>query len=198
MRFRLLYFHSLLFLSTSGNAQTPSDNWEDSSRYSVALQNNMPGKKILKFDATRPAIIYFTFDDIRNLCLDNVKNKEEYKDLLIYFDSASFKNDTITFTENNNGMNELISDLLKKGSGSVYDRNQKRFADTIYHRQEKYAAEAWRFFYFPDKRSFFGIMEFSGIMEEEKDPMKTLGKHAGEYNQLADRLKRIWKKAEKF
>ena len=177
-------------------AQNVDLNWKDSTYKIIPLQNKLTGKRIIEYNGLRPAIIFLAYDDVRNTCLERLKNepgKEEYKELLNYFDSTTTGKDTLKLSENNNELNNLVSDLLMKGQAKVFGINRQKFMDSISYRVEKYGTELWRFYYLPYKSPFFAIMESSAIVEENNNLMQTLGKNPGEYKLLADKLKKIWK-----
>lgn len=187
----------LVFVAASNTqAQNVDLNWKDSTYKIIPLQNKLTGKRIIEYNGLRPAIIFLAYDDVRNTCLERLKNepgKEEYKDLLNFFDSMTTGKDTIKLSENNNELNKMVSDLLMKGQAKVFGINRQKFMDSISYRDEKYGTELWRFYYLPYKRPFFAIMESSAVVEENNNLMKTLGKNPGEYKQLSDKLKKIWK-----
>ena len=63
----------------------------------------------------------------------------------------------------------MISHQLVDGNAKVYYKKQKLFVDTITHRLERYGGNADRFFYLPDKRPFFAVQEFFGILDNNDD-----------------------------
>jgi len=192
---RLLYSFFISLSAFHLSAQQSTDNWKDSSWHSVKLSEAITDKNIFEYNRLRYTIIYLSYSDIRNSCLEMKKNgKEEYNDLFISLDSSGGGKDTIRVSETSNELDYLVSELLRKGQARVFGISQKKYIDSVSYRFERFGSDAWRFYYLSDKRPFFGVMEFSGIIEENSDMMKTLGKNPGEYKKLADRLRAIWKK----
>ena len=70
-------------------------------------------------------------------------------------------------------IDSLINDIIIQNniyeSQSCGDYLKKLFVDTITHRLERYGGNADRFFYLPDKRPFFAVQEFSGILDNDDD-----------------------------
>lgn len=193
---RLLYIFVLLLCTLQLSAQQSADSWKDSSWYSVKLPGSISGKNIFEYNRLRYAVLYLSYDDLKTACLEQIKaGKKEFDDLQLLFDSAVNNKDTVRIQETSYELDWLVSEFLRKGETRVFGTGLKKFIDSVSYRFEKYGPDAWRFYYLPDKRPFFGVMEFSGIIEDNSDLMKTLGKNPGEYKKLNDRLRTIWKKS---
>ena len=193
-----LYFLFVLFFTLNTSAQNPAINWKDTSYYFIKLQGINSVGKILQYNSLRPAIIYLDLNEVKNSCTERSKTQkvnEEYKELLEILDTTDAGKDTVKTNINKYELDNLVSELLMKGHARIYSFSQKKDIDSISYRMEKYSSEAWRFYYLPDKRPFFGVLEFDGI-EENIDPMKKLGQHAIDYNELGGKLRRIWKKQQ--
>jgi len=193
-----IYFLFVLFLALNTSAQNPNINWKDSTYYFIKLEGIKTGEKILQYNNLRPAIIYLNFNEVRNSCVERSKTQkvnEEYKELLEILDTTDAGKDTVKTNLYKHELDNLVSELLMIGHAKIYSISQKSNVDSISFRMEKYSSEAWRFYYLPDTKPFFGFLEFDGI-EEAIDPMKKLGQHAIDYNELANKLRRIWKKQQ--
>lgn len=193
-----LYFLFLFFFALNICAQTSAINWKDSTYYFVKLQKNISGEKILQYNNLRPAIIYLDFNEVRNSCVKRSKTQkvnEEYRELIEILDATDAGKDTVKTNIYKQELDNVVSDLLMKGQAQVYSLSQKTTIDSVSYRMEKFSSEGWRFYYLPDKKPFFGVLVIDGI-EENIDPMKKLGQHAIDYNELGIRLRRIWKKQQ--
>jgi len=193
-----IYFLFVFLITLNTSAQNPTINWKDSTYYFVKLQGVNAGGKILQYNNLRPAIIYLDFNEVRKSCMEKSKTQkvnEEYKELLDILDTTDAGKDTVKTNLNKHELDNLVSYLLLKGQATVFSFSQKKNIDSFSYRMEKYSSEAWRFFYLTDMKPFFGVLEFDGI-EESIDPMKKLGQHAIDYNELGIKLRRIWKKQQ--
>lgn len=189
---------TLLTFQTFGQdaLDLPDTNWTDTTYKPIVLQSITTDKGVIEYDYGKNAIIYLSYPDFTELCSKRTKQNwrgKEYKTLLDRLDSIASTTDTIKLYDYNTELDYLTSDLIKKGQGQVYDKINKHFVDTITHRLEKYGAQAHRFYYLPDKRAFFAVMELSGILEHDKDQIQALGEHYNNYLKLYDRLREIGK-----
>jgi len=125
--------------------------------------------------------------------LSNDFVRQDYQKIIHFFDSASLKSDTIFIDiyYKLHHFEYLVSRQLIDGSAKVYYKKQKNFVDTIFHRLERYGGNADRFFYLPDKRPFFAVQEFSGILDNNDD---LLGKgHFDAYVKEGEKLQSLRK-----
>jgi hypothetical protein len=198
MNYLKFYLLISLFPNLNISAQNLTINWKDSTYYFIKLNGINSGGKILQYNNLRQAIIYLDFNEVRNTCIEKSKTQkinEEYKELSDILDTTDAGKDTVKTNLYKHELDKLVSELLMKGHALVYSFSQKMNIDSFSYRMEKYSNEAWRIYYLPDKKPFFAAFEFDGI-EENLDPMKKLGQHAIEYNELGIKLRRIWKKQQ--
>lgn len=131
------------------------------------------------------AVIYVQASDLRQLAMKNIADSnaaDRYRRVIRTLDKN--KADTLRLSEEDIDMEYVISDVLQKGMAMVYYKKMKKYVPVIMHRVEKYGMYADRVFYLPDRRPFYMVMEYSGIIEDGKlfsDPSE-LGK---EYDKLS-------------
>ena len=174
----ILIFISLTFFcagQTSAPQQNPTHdkyNWTDTTFIPVNLTPTIQDKKIVAVDIGQKATIYINKKLLRQNAVKSTSdyNKKDISKIIHFIDSASAKKDTIFIDQYLAHFDYLISDELQNGNAKVFYKKQKSFVPTITHRLEKYGKYAHRFFYLPDKRPFFSIMEMSGILDE-KNPL---------------------------
>jgi hypothetical protein len=170
---------SIFFLSCSALGQSTkkhrkTSSWRDTIFIVVKLNDTISDKKVVAVDVGQKAIIYVKLKPMMLEARENLSNefvRDNYQKIIAYFDSAAPNGDTIVISEylNLGHVNYLIAHQLIHGNANVYYKKQKAFVDTISHRLERYGGNADRFFYLPDKRPFFSIHEYSGILDKHDD-----------------------------
>ncbi len=188
----IVYICSFIILANLLCAQTTNEkpdkyDWTDTTLIPVILQSQIIDKKIVAIDIGKKAVIYVGENGFRQKVVKNMNGyaKKDMEKIIQLIDSASAKSDTIFINPYLSHLGYLISAELKNGNARVFYKKQKAFVPVITHRLEKYGMYAHRFFYLPDRRPFFSVMEVSGIIEGNKyfsDP-KELGQV---YDKLAD------------
>jgi hypothetical protein len=169
-----LLLFSLNLFSQKAKRNLTKPSWKDIKFISVELKNNIKDNKIVAVDIGQKAIIYLNLKPMITEAKANLSNdfvKEYYQKIIYFFDSASLKSDTVFIDEyyKLRHLEYLVSHQLLKGHAKVYYKKQKSFVDTVTHRLERYGGNAERFFYLPDKRPFFAVLEFSGILDDNDD-----------------------------
>lgn len=122
----------------------------------VNLDNNFSKNQILVYELGEKAILYFPFQSLK-------KEAKETNDTtaIKYLDSMDNPKDTIAvdFRSPHFDIHYHLSMLLKKGDVRVFYKRENSFVSNIMHRQERYGNYVSRFFYLPDLRPFYSIME---------------------------------------
>jgi hypothetical protein len=175
----ILTIISILLLTTTLFGQKPkksgsNSSWRDTTYILVKLDDTIKDRKIVAVDIGKKATIFVHLRPMLIEARENLSNdfvKEDYNKIIHYFDSASSRSDTIFMGEyyNLQHFEYLVSHQLSDGNAKVFYKKQKTFVDTISHRLERYGGNADRFFYLPDKRPFFAVQEFSGILDNNED-----------------------------
>lgn len=189
----------IIILSNNLFSQTtrkkPLENvWTDTTFKSVQLKDLSETNKIIRVDIGKKAIILLSLKDLQLEAETYLKNEQFHKSfekLNNYFDSVSQHTDTIRLTEYRSfqHLEYLISHLLTTGYAKVFYKRSHAFVDTIFHRSERYGSNADRFFYLPDKRPFFAVREYSGILDKEGDPLQT--SHLNTYMKEGEKLQSL-------
>ena len=172
--FNFIQLTNLLFGQTSTPQQNPNPkrdkyDWTDTTFIPINLLQTIQDKKIVAVDIGQKATIYISKKLLRQTAVKSTSdyNKKDISKIIHFIDSASAKSDTIFIDPYLAHLDYLISDELQNGNAKVFYKKQKSFVPTISHRLEKYGKYAHRFFYLPDKRPFYEIMELSGILDEK-------------------------------
>ena len=170
---------SLLFVTSTLLSQRTKkrghiSSWHDRTFIPVVLKDTIVDDKIVAVEIGSKAIIYIKLKPLifeANENLSNDFSKDAYKNIIHFFDSASLESDTI-FIEDYYDLDHfeyLVAHQLTDGNAKVYYKKKKVFVDTITHRLERYGGNADRFFYLPDKRPFFAVTEYIGIIDKVGD-----------------------------
>jgi hypothetical protein len=170
---------SIFFLSAGAFGQKTkkpgkTSSWRDTTFLIVKLNDTISDKKVVAVDIGKKAIIYVKLKPMMLEARENLSNdfvKDNYQKIISYFNSASSKSDTILISEylNLRHLEYLVAHQLIGGNANVYYKKQKIFVGAISHRLERYGGNADRFFYLPDKRPFFAIQEYSGMLDNDDD-----------------------------
>lgn len=169
-----ILFFSMTLLSQKTKRRGHVSSWHDTTYIRVALKDTIVDNKIVAVEIGSKATIFVKLKPLifeANENLSNGFSKNAYKNIIHFFDSASLKSDTI-FIEDYDDLDHfeyLVSHQLICGSAKVYYKKKKVFVDTITHRLERYGGNADRFFYLPDKRPFFAVTEYTGIIDKAED-----------------------------
>ena len=177
---QFLIFISFLLLSAQLFAQKTKkkqgESLQEDTAYILVPLNGRHFSKTLMIQVGGKAKIYLAGDTIINEAtkyLSNVLVKNEYSRIITFLDSSFSHSDTVSlqfysldFFQLSN-LEYLVSQQLQNGYAKVFYNRQNRFVDTISHRSERYGGHGDRFFYLPDKRAFFGIIEITGIIDNE-------------------------------
>lgn len=130
--------------------------YDDTTFTIVNLDTNFALNQILAYELGERAVLYFPFQNLK-------KNAQETKDTaaIKYLDSIDNSTDTIAidFRSPHFDIQHYLSMLLKKGDAKVFYKRENGFVGNIMHRQERYGKYVHRFFYLPDHRPFYSIME---------------------------------------
>lgn len=175
----ILTIISIFLLSTTLFGQEPKEkgsesSWRDTTFIPVKLNDTIKDSKIVAVDIGKKATIFVHLKSLLTEAKENLSNnfvRENYNKIIHYFDSAALKNDTVFITNYYyllylQHFEYLVSHQLTDGNAKVFYKKQNAFVDTIFHRLERYGSIADRFFYLPDKRPFFAVQEFSGILDQ--------------------------------
>ncbi|MBI2722723.1 MAG: hypothetical protein HYX39_11170 [Bacteroidetes bacterium] len=124
----------------------------------------------MSYNIGEKAIIYLRNDSLLKYAKTSLSNcipseKKDYSKIVKLLTSNKAINDTLFVNKDIYGFDYLVSIQLLSGNAKVFYKKHKIFVDTISHRLEKYGMYAHRFYYLPDKRPFFSVMEYSGIIE---------------------------------
>jgi hypothetical protein len=135
--------------------QLPHD---DTTFTIVNLDTNFSKNQILVYELGEKAILYFPFQRLK-MEAKAIKDTAGIK----YLDSIDNLEDTIAidFRSPHFDIQYHLSMLLKKGDVKVFYKKENSFVGNIMHRQERYGKYVHRFFYLPDHRPFFSIMELT-------------------------------------
>jgi hypothetical protein len=122
----------------------------------VNLDTNFSKNQILVYELGEKAILFFPFQILK-------KEAKEINDTtaIRYLDSIDNSKDTIAidFRSPYFDIQYHLSMLLKKGNVKIFYKRENSFVSNIMHRQERYGKYVNRFFYLPDHRPFYSIME---------------------------------------
>ena len=169
--------------------------WNDTTLINVKLIDTITDSKVAIINIGEKAIIYIKVKPI----IDQAKKyltddfiKKDYQIIIDYFDSASLKSDSIFIDEYFKllYLHYIIDRELIDGNAKVYDKKNKIFVESISHRLERFGEHADRFFYLPDKRSFFFAMEYIGILDKQS---MFPNSHYNDYIKEAEKLQSIRK-----
>jgi hypothetical protein len=150
--------------------KTEKPSWADTTYTFVNLQDTLGNKKIVVVDIGQKATIYLDAKSLRKNAIQNSSdyNKKELAKIINLLNKSSLKRDTIIIDQYMKGFDYLVSEQLQNGNAKVFYKKLNSFVPIISHRLEKYGMYAHRFFYLPDQRLFFSVMELSGIIEDNK------------------------------
>jgi hypothetical protein len=163
-----------LFLTTQLFGQkvqrkTSKSSFRDTAFIYVSLIDIKGEKKILAYDIGEKAVVYLGADSIITEVKKHLSNEfieDRYTRIINFIDSASQDSDTIKVDFYQlPDFEYFVSDQLKKGRARVFYKRHNSFVDTISHRLERFGGHLDRFFYLPDKRPFFGVIELSGLID---------------------------------
>jgi len=165
----LLLLFTTAVLSQTGQRRKKSTK-NDTTFIAVALRDTHFDKTLI-IEVGEKAKIYVSGDSIINEATGYLSNdfvRDEYSPIIKFLDSSYKKDDTvlIAFYKLTN-LKYLVSKQLQKGYAKVFYIRQNIFVDTIFHRRERFGGHGDRFFYLPDKRPFYGVIEISGIIDNE-------------------------------
>jgi len=175
MRYSLLIILSLLAWIDLFSQKTEDSGrlrpWQDTTYIPVVLRDTITNSQVVSVDIGKKAIIYLKLNPLLAKAKENLTKefvRHSYKAIIDFLDSASLKADTIIIDDyyKLRHFDYLVSGQLIKGNANVFYKRQKSFVDRIWYRLEKYGEHADRFFYLPDKRPFFAVMELSGIIDD--------------------------------
>jgi hypothetical protein len=164
-------FPAILVWGQNVKKQGNSPPWSDTTFIIVKLNDTINDNKVVAVDIGEKATIYVKLKPILDEARQNLSNdfvKEDYQKVIHFLSTAPKKNDT-TFLSDYFTLPHfeyLISHQLVNGNAKVFYKKQKTFIDKISHRLERYGGNADRFFYLPDKRPFFAVKEYSGILDD--------------------------------
>lgn len=170
----------LIILTTSSFGQDtsgikPKSIFDDTTLIRTILVDKfIIGSRIVAFNFGKNAIIYLSeksiLDTISKGALSTYdyerKNSKSIIKILKEYKSA----DTVFLKGHTHYLMYLVSGQLKKGNAKVFDKKSNAFAPFIYHRLERVISAADRVYYFADKRRFFQVQEWSGIIPNELMP----------------------------
>ena len=163
-----LLFTTALFSQTRHGRSKSTK--KDTSFISVALRDTHFDKTLI-IEVGEKANIYISGDSIINEATEYLSDdfaRDEYNPIIKFLDSAYKERDTVSiaFYKISNLQN-LVSKQLQNGNAKVFYKRQNLFVDTIFDRRERFGGHGDRFFYLPDKRPFYGVIEISGIIDNE-------------------------------
>jgi hypothetical protein len=168
----LLLFLTATLFGQKAKKEANKSPWSDTTFILVKLNDTISDKKVAAIDIGKKAIIYVKVKPMMDEAKGNLSNdfvKDNYQKIITYFSSASPMGDTILVSEylNLSHLEYLVAHLLIAGNAKVFYKKQNAFVETISHRLERYGGNADRFFYLPDKRPFFAVKEYSGILDDD-------------------------------
>lgn len=184
MKYSILFFVLFYFLCALAQDTSKVYQWgnvgkgivcelparTDTSTKNVQLMPLNAGQKVVMIKIGEKAIIYLSVKAVKQ-CAFQLESDFGYKEtskIIQIIKEQSAMHDTIVLEQYLTELDFLVSALLKKGNASVYYSKTQSFVPAISHRLEKYGMYAYRFFYLPDNRPFYSVMEVSGIIENNK------------------------------
>jgi len=192
----------IYFFSISGNlfcqdstVISKKNPWNDSAFIRLVLkQSSLNANKVVSYNIGEKAIIYVRNDSLLKLAKIWLSNcmpseRKDYNKIVNLLTSNKSNKDTLFINKYLYRFDYLISAQLLNSTAQVFYKKLKLFVDTISHRLEKYGMYAHRFYYLPDERPFFSVMEYSGIIEN--------GRYFSDPNELmkfAEKLRDCMKK----
>jgi len=186
----LLLLFTTGVLSQTGQRRKKSTK-NDTTFIAVALRDTHFDKTLI-IEVGEKAKIYVSGNSIINEATGYLSNdfvRDEYSPIIKFLDSSYEKGDTvlIAFYKLTN-LKYLVSKQLQKGYAKVFYIRQNIFVDTIFHRRERFGGHGDRFFYLPDKRPFYGVIEISGIIDNEAF---LSGQYYNDYIKEGDKLESL-------
>ena len=149
------FFHNVF----AQNYETPNPL---SELYKVELKDTILDNKIVIYDIGNKSRVFLSL----NLLMITAKelstnyNKRNYNKVIKYLKKESLKNDTIIINDYSLGLFDyMVERLLQNGNAKVFYKKLNIFVPVIYHRQERYAQFISTYFYLPDFRTFFSIVD---------------------------------------
>jgi hypothetical protein len=122
----------------------------------VNLDTHLLIERILAFELGEKAILYLSLQQLK----EQAKEVDD-AEAIRYLDSADNSGDTIAVDVKSGLLpfEYVIAHLLKKGNARIFYKRENSFVNHITHRQEQYGKYIHRFFYLPDQRPFYSVME---------------------------------------
>ena len=183
----LLLLFTIALFSQAGRKLNKSIK-KDTAFISVALRDTHFDKTLI-IEVGEKAKIYVSGDSIMKEAAGYLSNdfvRDEYSSIIEFLDSSYKKSDTVSiaFYKLTN-LKYLVSKQLQNGYAKVFYNRQNIFVDTIFHRSERFGGHGDRFFYLPDKRPFYGVIEITGIIN---DKAFLSGQYYNDYIREGDKL----------
>ena len=168
---------SIVFLTLSVNGQKAKSKQAKSpladTAYFIVPLHDIVTKKTVIVNVGEKAKIYISGDSVLHHAQPGLNQgyaNDKFNRLISFFDSAFQRNDTVSIAFYTLSHLEYItSDQLRNGHAKVYYYRHNKFVDTISHRLERFGGNADRFFYLPDGRPFFAVLEMFGILDRNRD-----------------------------
>lgn len=177
-------------LSQQADKKKTKKGAKDSAYIYVTLQNIRPAKTLV-INIGEKAKIYLDGETIlkeANKRLSDDSNRTSK--IITSLDSMFSHSDTATIEFYRlYPLEYFASTELQNGSAKVFYKKQNSFVDMISHRQERYGGNADRFFYLPDKRPFFFVVELVGIIDKKTGFFS--GSRYEEYVKEGEKIKSI-------
>jgi hypothetical protein len=141
--------------------------WNDTTYHELATIHFDDSIKVLRYDIGKRAIIFLSASDFVEYCERLEDRFSERKQIGEIVDSLSNTKDTTIINTEILGydLDYLVVGLIRAGKSEIYDKEKMIYVKEIFHRLEKSGTIASRWFYFPDKRTFFSNLEVTGIIE---------------------------------
>jgi len=149
-------------------------SWKDTTFIPIKLNGLAPDSKVIVFEIGKKATIFLSLAPVLADARDRLSNEEakgNYHMIVDYLTAASLKSDTIfpgSWLQLQR-FEYLIALQLADGNAKIFYKKQQVFVDSISHRLERSGGNATRFFYLPDRRPFFSILQLIGIIDSDDE-----------------------------
>jgi len=158
----------LLLVATDLFSQAAGDDWRDTTYIPSDLVRTLPGRKVVRIQIGDKATLFLSGEVLRDSAAASLSFESPKSKIIALYDSKAGMGDTIDMNQYMDGLDYLIAGQLREGTASLYYKQPKQWVTAISYRLEKYGMYAYQFFYLPDRRPFFAIMRYSGIIENDK------------------------------
>ncbi|MGG9964476.1 hypothetical protein [Ferruginibacter sp. SUN106] len=146
--------------------------FSDTTLIAVDLPDTLNAERLMMVINNNNAIIYIREDSISVIAdrgLSDAYLKKDCKEIVAELNKARLKKSTDLSRFYSYYLKHIIAAALMNGTASVYDKQNKLYLKTVFHRMERVISTGYRKFYFSptDRRYLFSRTEMIGILPNE-------------------------------